>query len=140
MSYLSGSKNVSARLSVRPYDLDTMTTIALEATASSSGKNLRKIIPPPKLKMQRFQKGNNFANSAELWSQSPSEHPHLGRRCYSTGGLFRYSDRFVCLSSVCLLHCVLWPCGQTVQDRPAVCIEIELECGDEISIGTTFDP
>ena len=36
-SYLAGSTSVSARPPVRPYDPDTMTNIALEAIASSSG-------------------------------------------------------------------------------------------------------
>ena len=35
LRYLAGSKSVSAC----PYDPDTITTTALEATASSSGKN-----------------------------------------------------------------------------------------------------
>ena len=56
----------------------------------------------------------------------------LGRRCHSIGGLFR-SLR---LSVIC---CVVY-CGQTVQDRPMVCIEVELECGVDISIDTIFDP
>ena len=30
--------------------------------------------------------------------------------------------------------------GQTVQDRPIVCMEVEEECGDEIFIGTIFGP
>ena len=55
----------------------------------------------------------------------------LGRRCYSIGDL---------LPSLCLSVCRVVYCGQTVQDRPIVCIEVEWECGDEISIGTIFDP
>ena len=45
LSYLAGSKIVS----VRPTDLDTMTNIALEATASPSGKNCDE--PMPNLSM-----------------------------------------------------------------------------------------
>ena len=37
LSYLAGSKSVSARLPPRPSDPDTMTNTALEAVASSSG-------------------------------------------------------------------------------------------------------
>ena len=36
---------------------------------------------------------------------------------------------------VCLPHC-----GQTVQDRHIGCMEVECECGGEISIGGIFDP
>ena len=39
LSYLAGLKSVSARLSVGLSDLDTMAIAALEAIASSSGKN-----------------------------------------------------------------------------------------------------
>ena len=40
------------------------------------------------------------------------------------------------MSSVyCVVHC-----GQTVQDRPIAYKEVEQECGDDISIGTIFDP
>ena len=43
--------------------------------------------------------------------------------------------------SVCRLSvCRVMYCDQTVQDRPMVCIEVEYECWDEISIGTIFDP
>ena len=45
-----------------------------------------------------------------------------------------YSDRSVCRLFVDLLRVVY--CGQTVQDRPVVSIEVEQECVDEISIGT----
>ena len=40
LSYLGFCKGVSARGSVRPSAPDTMTSTALEATASSSGKKL----------------------------------------------------------------------------------------------------
>ena len=39
--FSSGSKSVSARPPAHPFDWDTMTTTALEAIASSSGKNWR---------------------------------------------------------------------------------------------------
>ena len=55
----------------------------------------------------------------------------LGRQCCSIGGLFR---------SLCL-SVVLWQYGaRYMQDRPIVCIEVELECGDDISICTVVDP
>ena len=41
----------------------------------------------------------------------------------------------VCLSVICCVVC----CGQTVQDRPTVCIEVEQQCGVDILIGTIFD-
>ena len=50
-------------------------------------------------------------------------------------GVFAYSDRSLCLSYACR---VVY-CGQTVQDKPIVCIAVEYECGDEISIGSIFD-
>ena len=56
--------------------------------------------------------------------------PFVGHRCYCIGGLFRSIPTYV--------FRVVY-CGQTVQDRPLGCIEIELECGDDISIGTIFD-
>ena len=43
----------------------------------------------------------------------------LGRRCYSIGGLFR-SPHLICLSV-----CLVMYCGQTMQDRPIVRIEVE---------------
>ena len=46
------------------------------------------------------------------------------------------SDRCVCLSVVCR---VVY-CGQPVQDRHIVYIEVEWECGVDISIATIFDP
>ena len=60
-------------------------------------------------------------------SPNPSLFAFLGRRCYSIGGL---------LPSLSVFRVVY--CGQTVQDRPIVCVEVEQECGDEISIGTIF--
>ena len=50
---------------------------------------------------------------------------------YSLGGLFR---------SLCPAACRIVYCGQTVQDRPIVCVEVEYEYGDDIFIGTIFDP
>ena len=50
---------------------------------------------------------------------------------FVVGGLFR---------SLCLSVCCIVYYGQTVQDRPIVCIEVGQECWDEISIGTIFDP
>ena len=39
LNYLAGSKSVSVRLPILPYDPDTMTNTALEAIASSNGEN-----------------------------------------------------------------------------------------------------
>ena len=41
--------------------------------------------------------------------------------------------------AIALSDCRVVHCGQTVQDSPLVCIEVEYEYGDEISIGTIFD-
>ena len=41
----------------------------------------------------------------------------------------------VCLHVVCRFVC----CGQTLQDRSTVCIEVEDECGGDISIFVVFD-
>ena len=41
--------------------------------------------------------------------------------------------------SVCLSVCRVVYCGQTVQAKPMVCIEVEYEWGADISIGTIFD-
>ena len=55
----------------------------------------------------------------------------LLKYCYSISGLFR---------SLCLSVCWFVYCGQMVQDRPIVWIEVEQECGDDISISPIFDP
>ena len=49
----------------------------------------------------------------------------FGRRCYSTGGLFR---------SLCLSVCFVVYCGQTVQDVTIMCKEVKWECEFDISI------
>ena len=54
LSYLVGSKGVLAHPSARPSDPDTITNTALEATASSSGKNVKSEtqlpLPPPRIR------------------------------------------------------------------------------------------
>ena len=44
----------------------------------------------------------------------------------------------VCRLSISVCRVVYY--GQTVQDSPIVCVEVEHKCGNEISIGATFDP
>ena len=44
------------------------------------------------------------------------------------------------LPLLCLSVCRVAHCGQTVQDRDRVCIEIEYEFEEDILIGTIFDP
>ena len=44
------------------------------------------------------------------------------------------------LSLLCLSGCRVVYYGQTLQDRAIVYNEVEQECGNEISIGTMFDP
>ena len=46
----------------------------------------------------------------------------------------------IVLSVVCLFVCRVVYCGQAVQDRPIVRIEVTYQCGNDISIVTIFDP
>ena len=60
------------------------------------------------------------------------------RRCMIADAMAQAAlpDRSVCR----LLVCRVVYCGQTVQDRPMLFMEVEHECEDDISIGTIFDP
>ena len=51
--------------------------------------------------------------------------------------MLQYRRPIAIALSVCLSVAY---CGQTVLDRHIVCMEVESECGDEISNGTIFDP
>ena len=59
----------------------------------------------------------------------------LGCRCHSKDGLFPIP---IVLSVGLSVWRVVY-CGQTVQDKHVVCIEVKYECCVDISIGTIFD-